>query len=142
MWNRDVADPIDQNMYGTHPFYLEHRLNTSSSTTQTHGVFLKSAAGQDILLQTPSGANTSLVQYRLIGGTLDLYFFSGPSPKEVIQQYGQTVGLPAWMPMWALGFHLCRWGYANVSETAANVVAMREANIPLESELLCISDRA
>ena len=74
-----------------------------------------------------------MIQYRAIGGTLDLYFFSGPTPRDVIQQYGQMIGLPTWMPMWAFGFHLCRWGYANISELQENVAGMRAANIPLES---------
>jgi alpha-glucosidase len=73
-----------------------------------------------------------LIQYRLIGGTLDLYFFSGPDPKSVIEQYGQVVGLPTRQPNWGFGFHLCRWGYASLSETKQQVDAMRAANIPLE----------
>jgi alpha-glucosidase len=73
-----------------------------------------------------------LIQYRLIGGTLDLYFFSGPDPKSVIEQYGQVVGFPTRPPNWGFGFHLCRWGYASLFETKQQVDAMRAANIPLE----------
>lgn len=86
----------------------------------------------------------------MIGGVLDLYFFSGPTPKNVIEQYGALIGLPTWQPAWGFGFHLCRfgcsfltiffpltysnvrWGYKNVSETKEQVTRMREANIPLE----------
>ncbi|TFY77203.1 hypothetical protein EWM64_g6809 [Hericium alpestre] len=133
LWARDSADPIDENMYGSHAIYMEHRFNQSTNTSQSHGVFLNSAAGADILLATPPSANTSLIQYRLIGGTLDLYFLSGPDPKSVIQQYGQVVGLPGWQPMWAFGFHLCRWGYTNLSILEEQVQNMRDANIPLEA---------
>jgi hypothetical protein len=77
-----------------------------------------------------------LIQYRIIGGTLDLYFFSGPDPKSVIEQYGQVVGLPTRPPNWGFGFHLCRWGYASLSETKEQVDAMRAANIPLEGSFL------
>lgn len=76
----------------------------------------------------------SLIQYRAIGGTLDFYFFSGPTSQAVIEQYGQLIGLPTWQPLFGLGFHLCRWGYANVSETKEQVTRMREANIPLEGK--------
>jgi alpha-glucosidase len=51
----------------------------------------------------------------------------------VISQYGQLIGLPAWQPAWGFGFHLCRWGYTNVSVTSDQVTAMREAGIPLET---------
>ncbi|KAI9452134.1 glycosyl hydrolases family 31-domain-containing protein [Lactarius psammicola] len=132
MWNRDEADPLDENIYGSHSMYLEHRWVPSAGTFQSHGVFLSSAAGSDIILATPPSSNQSLIQFRLIGGTLDLYFFSGPDPKSVIEQYGQVVGLPARPPNWGFGFHLCRWGYTSLSETRQQVYSMRMADIPLE----------
>ncbi|KAK7054983.1 hypothetical protein VNI00_003446 [Paramarasmius palmivorus] len=132
MWARDAADPIDENMYGSHPFYLEHRYNETTQTSMSHGVFLMSSAGGDIMLLTPQNAVQSLVQYRMIGGTLDLYFFSGPSPSAVVEQYGEMIGLPTWQPLWGFGFHLCRWGYHNVNETREQVQNMRAAGVPLE----------
>ena len=78
------------------------------------------------------------MQYRLIGGTLDFYFFSGPTPQNVIEQYGELIGMPAWQPIWGFGFHLCRWGYKNIGETKEQVVRMREANIPLEGLRRCL----
>lgn len=70
--------------------------------------FANSAAGGDILLLTPPSSNVSLIEYRMIGGVLDFYFFSGPTPNEVIEQYGALIGLPTWQPAWGFGFHLCR----------------------------------
>ncbi|KAJ6454358.1 glycosyl hydrolases family 31-domain-containing protein [Mycena sanguinolenta] len=131
-WARDIQDPIDQNMYGIHPVYMEHRLDSTTGIAHSHGVFLFSANGADILLLTPPSANTSLVQYRLIGGTLDFYFLSGPTPLDVMQQYAAVVGTPTWQPYWGFGFHLCRWGYKNVDETKEVVAKMRAAEIPLE----------
>ncbi|KAI0310612.1 glycosyl hydrolases family 31-domain-containing protein, partial [Amylostereum chailletii] len=133
MWARDDADPENENLYGAHAVYLEHRFNASNNLSQSHGVFLSNAAGADVVLATPPGFNASLVQYRLLGGTLDLYFFAGPDPKSVVEQYGAVVGLPTWQPMWGFGFQLCRWGYANLSETQAVVEKMRAADIPLEA---------
>ncbi|KAF8344964.1 glycosyl hydrolases family 31-domain-containing protein [Amanita rubescens] len=132
MWNRDAADPVDENIYGSHPVYLEHRYDQDTGKSEAHGVFLFSAAGGDILLATPPDSRVSLIQYRMIGGVLDFYFFSGPTPKSVIEQYGELVGLPTWQPAWGFGFHLCRWGYSNVNETMEQVARMREANVPLE----------
>ena len=158
MWTRDVADPVDENecasfaiylpplsntpcsappRYGVHPFYVEHRLgSTNTSGARSHGVFLNSAAGADVLLLSPPGANASLVEYRMLGGTLDLYFFSGPGPMDVVEQYAEVVGTPAWQPLWAFGFHLCRWGYSSVDETRGVVQRMRDADIPLEGAFL------
>ena len=117
-------------------------MSSSSSTYILHPLIAKndvlilipsSAAGSDTFLQTPPSSPVSLIQYRLIGGVLDLYFFSGPSPQEVIEQYGTLVGLPTWQPLWGFGFHLCRWGYKTVNETKEQVQKMREAGIPLET---------
>lgn len=67
-----------------------------------------SAAGADVLLLTPPESDVSLIEYRMIGGVLDFYFLSGPSPNAVIEQYAEVVGLPTWQPYWAFGFQLCR----------------------------------
>ncbi|PCH40075.1 glycoside hydrolase family 31 protein [Wolfiporia cocos MD-104 SS10] len=132
MWDRDDADPLDQNIYGSHPVYLEHRYDETTNTAQSHGVLLFSASGEDIMLLTPPSSPVSLIQYRLIGGTLDFYFFSGPTSQDVIEQYGQLIGLPTWQPAFGFGFHLCRWGYENINVTMEQVARMREADIPLE----------
>ncbi|KAG1814614.1 glycoside hydrolase family 31 protein [Suillus subaureus] len=131
-WARDVADPIDQNMYGSHPIYVEHRYNATTGKASASGVLLLSSAGSDTFLQTPPNSKVSLIEYRMIGGILDFYFFSGPSDAEVIAQYGSVIGYPMWQPAWGFGFHLCRWGYHNVSDDIENVAQMRAAGIPLE----------
>ncbi|KAJ6468608.1 glycosyl hydrolases family 31-domain-containing protein [Mycena vitilis] len=131
-WARDIADPIDQNIYGVHPIYMEHRFNSTTSTSQSHGVFLLNPTGADIMLLTPPGANVSLIEYRLLGGTLDFYFLAGPTPQAVMEQYAAVVGMPTWQPYWGFGFHLCRWGYTSLAEVKGVVSKMRAANIPLE----------
>lgn len=142
------------NRYGSHPMYLEHRYNSGDGSASSHGVFLfryvdiegtrsdgcvdqiiHSSVGSDILLLTPPGSNESLIQYRQLGGTLDFYFFSGPSPQQVVEQYGELIGLPTWQPAFGFGFHLCRWGYPNISETRQIVEKMKEADIPLEGRM-------
>lgn len=41
-----------------------------------------------------------------------------------------AAGFPAMPPFWALGFHLCRWGYGSSNETWQTVRAMRNYQIP------------
>ncbi|TYJ56202.1 hypothetical protein B9479_003046 [Cryptococcus floricola] len=128
MWARDIADPVDENLYGTHPMYMEVRHNETSNTLASHGVFLRNSHGMDVVLR--DGA----IQYRAIGGTLDLYFLSGSTPNQVSEQYASTVGLPQPMPEWSFGFHLCRWGYTSANQTLEVVNRMRDAGIPLETQ--------
>ncbi|KAK8861244.1 hypothetical protein IAR55_002063 [Kwoniella newhampshirensis] len=125
-WTRDVGDPVDENMYGVHAMYMEVRYNEKLKRLQSHGVFLLNSNGMDVILRD------GVIEYRAIGGTLDFYFLSGPSPNDVAAQYAHTVGLPQVMPEWSFGFHLCRWGYTSVNDTRSTVTRMREAGIPLE----------
>ncbi|KAJ7080919.1 glycosyl hydrolases family 31-domain-containing protein [Mycena belliarum] len=134
-WARDVdlADHVDENLYGVHPIYMEHRFNGSTHTSQAHGVFLLNPAGADILLLTPPASPVSLIEYRVLGGTLDLYFLAGPTPQRVMRQYAQLVGTPTPQPVWAFGFHLCRWGYTSLAAVQRVVAQMRRAGVPLEA---------
>ena len=125
-WNRDSAgSPHDSNMYGTHPFYVEKRLTPTGSLS--HGVFMKTSHGLDVILRPKT------LQYRILGGVFDMYFFSGPTPINVVQQYAEVIGKPAQMPFWTFGFHLCRFGYASVEETREAVERMEAEGIPMES---------
>jgi len=124
LWNSDSAGvPADTDLYGSHPFYVESREG------QSHGVFLMNSHGMDVVLRE------RVLEYRALGGTIDLYFLAGPTPKEVIQQYGQVIGFPAKMPSWAFGFHLCRWAgeWVDLDRMKAVVEKMREEGIPMDT---------
>ena len=134
-----------RNLYGTHPTYLETRyyttdasgnlsLDTSNErapgmnyTSLSHGVYLRNAHGQDVLLRPDN------ITWRTIGGSIDLYFFPGPSQPEVTASYLNVVGRPALQQFWTFGFHQTRWGYTNISQLQDVVDNYSKFNIPLES---------
>ncbi|KIY02219.1 uncharacterized protein Z520_02357 [Fonsecaea multimorphosa CBS 102226] len=143
----DIGDSIDQNLYGSHPFYLQTKYfevgsdnsttlvteqldttnATSNYTSYTHGVYLRNAHGMEVLL----GANN--VTWRTLGGSIDLYFFSGPTQPDVTHQYLSVIGMPMLQNYWGFGFHQCRWGYQNWSVTEAVVDNYARFGIPLET---------
>ena len=86
--------------------YFEHR------TTGTHGVFRLHSNGMDIKI-TNSGPGSTALEYDVIGGILDFYFFAGSEgdPGEMARQYAEAAGLPAEVPYWSFEFHQCRFGY-------------------------------
>lgn len=43
-----------------------------------------------------------------LGGSLDFFFTSGPTPLDVIREHYDVVGKPELYPAWSFGFHLCR----------------------------------
>ena len=52
-----------------------------------------------------TGPNPHLV-YRTIGGLLDMYFFPGPTPEDVVKQYLALIGRPMLPAYFALGFQV------------------------------------
>ncbi|KAL2754207.1 glycoside hydrolase family 31 protein, partial [Sodiomyces alcalophilus JCM 7366] len=126
LWARDVAVPRRENLYGSHPIYVEQR------ATGTHGVFLLNSNGMDILINEDDDGS-SFLEYRAIGGVLDFYFLAGPTPVEVARQYARVAGSPAIVPYWSLGFHQCKHGYRDWFEVAEVVANYSAANIPLET---------
>ncbi|XP_077987508.1 sucrase-isomaltase, intestinal-like [Glandiceps talaboti] len=94
-------DDYSQNLYGQFPYYV-----SIENDGNAHGVLLlNSNAMEASLTPLPS------ITYRTTGGVLDFWFFFGPTPEKVTEQYCETVGRPVMPPYWSLGFHLSRWGY-------------------------------
>lgn len=126
---------MDTRYYEIDPMTGNLTLVTSNETNATadyisysHGVYLRNAHGQEILLR-PSN-----ITWRTIGGSIDLYFFSGPSQPAVTMAYQQgAIGLPALQQYWAFGFHQCRWGYQNWSVVEEVVNTYEQFQIPLET---------
>jgi alpha-glucosidase len=125
IYTRDAyRTPQGQNLYGAHPIYFDHRGNA------THGVFLLNSNGMNIYIDNTNG---QYLEYNIIGGVLDFYFISGPSPRDVATQYAEIAQLPLMSSYWGRGFHQCRYGYQDVYEVAAVVANYSEVGIPLET---------
>ncbi|KAK5636861.1 hypothetical protein RRF57_012574 [Xylaria bambusicola] len=145
LYNADVGDIIDANLYGFHPIYLDTRYfnvakdgsmryaahptdKTAQYKSFTHGVFHRNAHTQEILLRE------SRITWRSLGGTIDLYFFGGPTQDEVTKTYQKSaIGLPAMQQYWTFGYHQCRWGYQNWTVVQEVVDNFAKNMIPLET---------
>eukprot|EP00741_Cyanophora_paradoxa_P025613 tig00000383_g24717.t1 len=69
---------------------------------------------------------------RTDGPTFDLYLIPGPTPREVVSRLTRLTGRPQLPPLWALGFHQCRWSYPDAASVAAVVKRYRELALPLD----------
>ena len=90
---------------------------------------------------------------RTIGGIVDFFYLlpslsehaptaTASHPADVLARYWQMVTANeggTMVPYWALGFHLCRWGY-NSSANLSKVIKRNEAiQFPFVSSLLLYS---
>ncbi|KAK4194856.1 family 31 putative glycoside hydrolase [Triangularia verruculosa] len=141
----DVGSDIDYNIYGSHPIYLDTRYfttdesgqltyvpyaddKTAKYTSYTHGVYLRNAHPQEVLLREPG------ITWRTIGGNIDLYFYSGLRAEDVTTKYQESaVGLPAMQQYWTLGYHQCRWGYTSWQHLQEVIDNFAKFEIPLET---------
>ncbi|KAK9311045.1 glycosyl hydrolases family 31-domain-containing protein [Lipomyces starkeyi] len=123
LWNIDQGTTRKNNAYGSHPVYYELR------DGMVHGVFLRNSNGMDIALVPGQ------ITYRVIGGVLDFYVFTGPTPAAALDQYTSIIGKPAFVPLWTLGFHQCRYGGTWVSTQGIKdtVDSLQQAGLYLDT---------
>ena len=125
-WNSDTfgydagTDPI----YATFPFYMVLRAG------RAHGIFFDNTwrTNFDIGHQY-----NGLLSFGADGGELDYYFIDGPDPKQVIARYTQLTGRMPLPPLWALGYHQCRYSYYSESRVRFIADNFRERRIPADT---------
>jgi len=114
------ADPL----YQAHPFLmgLEEGKAWGLYLDETWRTVFDLASAED---------HQSLI--RTDGPTLDLYLIAGPSPKEVIRRYTALVGRANLPPLWALGYHQCRYSYTHQELALQIAREYRRRDIPLDA---------
>ena len=117
MWNMD--------MYGwqesTDPLYKDIPFLLAMRNGSAYGIFLDNTYRSNFDFGKES---RDFYSFGADGGELDYYFFYGPEPKRVIQDFTALVGRSPLPPLFALGYQQCRYSYypeARVREIAARI---------------------
>jgi alpha-glucosidase len=124
-WNTDAfgwgesTDPL----YKTIPFFIGLRKSAA------YGVFFDNTyrSSFDFGRESPD-----YLSFGAEGGELNYYFFAGPDPKRVIEEYTALVGRSPLPPLWSLGYQQCRYTYYPESRAREVVGLFRQKNIPAD----------
>ena len=131
IWARDwqtrpEEDGKKASFYGHQTMYINVEQN-GKSPGQTHGVYFHNSNAQEVQLSPGSK-----ITYRTTGGVLDFFMFIEQTPEKVVSSYTHAVGKPILPPFWALGFHLCRWGYTGTAEIRSILKNMNDKQFPMD----------
>ena len=80
----------------------------------------------------------NILSFWATGGSIDYFFIYGPSLNAVAQKYSWLTGVPELPPLWALGFHQCRWSYFPEKRVLEIAETFREKAIPCDAIYLDI----
>ncbi|MDP3311902.1 glycoside hydrolase family 31 protein [Lutibacter sp.] len=73
------------------------------------------------------------------GGEMNYYFMYGPNMVDVVANYTDLTGRPHQLPpLWALGYHQCKWSYYPESKVKEITNTFRELKIPCDAIYLDI----
>lgn len=130
-WNSDTysfafnQDPL----YKTIPFYL------GVTQGDAYGIFFDNTFKTFFDFAAEHNDQTSFWSE---GGELQYYYIQGPKLMDVVKRYHTLTGTHYMPPLWALGYHQCRWSY--YPETKVRDVAneFRKREIPCDALYLDI----
>ena len=73
------------------------------------------------------------------GGEMNYYFIYGPKMEDVVINYTDLTGKPHQLPpLWALGYHQCKWSYYPESKVKEITKKFRDLKIPCDAIYLDI----
>ncbi len=82
--------------------------------------------------------NDGTTVFRAEGGEMDYYCLCGPTLLEVSRRYALLTGVHELPPIWALGYHQCRWSYYPESRVYEIADTFRRLEIPCDAIYLDI----
>lgn len=130
-WNTDAYgyDWGDDPLYRSIPFYM------ALIEGRGYGIFLDNTFRTRFSFDHKGDGVSS---FSAEGGVMSYYFINGPELTTVAERYVKLTGTPELPPMWAMGYHQCRWSYYPESRVREVAQKFRELDIPCDSIYLDI----
>jgi alpha-glucosidase len=137
-WNTDILsdDPLKPTekhafdvdfdpYYMTIPFYI----HLNSETQQAAGFFIDNLSRSEFSFTKPDNA----IHAKFDFGQYTEYIFTSPQITRINQLYSELTGHQQRPPLWALGYHQCRWKEYSADALKALGKNMRDQGIPCDS---------
>uniref|UniRef100_A0A3B4BC10 Uncharacterized protein n=1 Tax=Periophthalmus magnuspinnatus TaxID=409849 RepID=A0A3B4BC10_9GOBI len=122
-------------LYGSVPFVLAH------SSNRTLGAFWLNASetfvnihytAEDTFCFYMSATPHTDLHWLSESGVIDCRILLGPQPKHIFSQYAQLTGYQSLPPLFALGYHQCRWNYDDEADVKYVDAGFDLHNIPYD----------
>lgn len=128
VWNVDPPQfhgPQTVTMYTSIPFYLGLRMDEG----RAYGILIDHTGQVDMDL---GRTNPSEIAITVQGDSIAAYFFTGPTPADVLRQYTELTGRMHLPPRWTIGYQQCRWGYKTEEQIRELAAKLRERQHPCD----------
>jgi alpha-glucosidase len=130
-WNTDAFGYSDKTdpLYRAIPFFYGH------TEAGSYGIFFDNTYRTHFDFDSEQ---KNRLTFSADGGDGHYYFLLGPSLTEVTQKFHWLTGKPELPPLWALGFHQCRWSYYPDRRVRQVAETFRQLEIPCDALYLDI----
>lgn len=118
--------------YGTDPLYKNIPFFIGLHEAGCYGIFLDTSS------RTRFDFGTRHPGFGAYSESLTYYFFEGSSPLEILRNYLHLTGTPELPPLWALGYHQCKWSYYPEKKVKKIAKKFRKLEIPCDAIYLDI----
>ena len=146
MWNLDVLNPTASGEFtAAHPG-TDPRSDITSTEFDPYYMTIPFFYHQDAKTSAISGSYidnsyrgfydftaSDTYEIRFSGGQFTEFIFAGPSMASVLEDYTWLTGRTNLPPLWALGFHQCRWKDYVQADIEGLAKKYRELNIPIDT---------
>ena len=122
-------------------YELDHQMGVYGSVpfVQAHGP----KGSQGLLWLNPSetfvdvgcaqgGGGGACSHWASAAGTVEAFLFAGATPAQVTRQHAALTGTTPLPPLFALGYHQCRWNYKDEEDVSAVHAKFDEHNLPFD----------
>jgi len=129
MWNRDPSVGYGP---GEDPIYLCLPVYLSRGGSRGDPGYLAFYANPHPGLFDMGRTDSGVLEHRFTGGGLRYYLVPGPAARAV-ERYTDLTGKPPLPPLWALGYHQCRWSYYPEERVRRLAADFERHQVPIDS---------